>query len=139
MQVTPCPQGYQITANDSGNFLVIGDAGHGNSMGAIAVEFVPTVSFVGSLAIMGRVGGGPLSRQENKIGIPFATVPFRKIYLNGAVSDYSMSTAGDIATGITGQSLIQVPANGLVVALLVTCSAGSCTVYYRTLEGAGAP
>lgn len=136
MALTKCPQGYVITTADSGNTLQLGDAGHGNSGGAITIEFLPTLAggFTGSITVVGRIGGGPLSRQESALGLAYAQVPYRQIYLNGAVQLYEI-----VNTAITGASIIQVPAAGLSIGLLVTCTAGSGSVYFRTLEGATAP
>jgi hypothetical protein len=123
-------QGQKITTADSGNTLVVGDAGHGNTAGAVVIEFLPDGTWTGNLVVVARVGGGPLSKQEAKLGVPFAQVPYRAAYLNGAVSDYSIQSVP-----LTGASLVQVPANGTAIGFLVTCTAGFATVYFRTLDG----
>jgi hypothetical protein len=134
--ITKVLQGYTITAADTANYLQIGSAGHGNTGGAILIEFVPDShgSWNGSFVIVARVGGGPLGKQEAAIGVPFAQVPYRQIYLNGVVADYSI-----VSTVITGASIIQVPCAGLSIALLPTVVAGFGTIYYRMLEETCAP
>ena len=138
--ITKLQQGYTITTADNANFLLIGDVGHGNQAGNLELQFVPSVSapFTGSLAVMGRIGGGPLMKQEAALGVPFASIPYRRVILNGVCYDYSMTAVGapDL---LTGASILHIPSYGLSIALLVTCTQGTGTVYYRTLEGAGSP
>lgn len=139
MPLTKAPQGYQVTTADSGNTLQIGDAGHGSvTGGGILLEFVPNTTgpaFVGSFTVVGRVGGGALQKQEAALGVPYAQIPYRQLYLNGAVADYSI-----VSTTITGASIILIPAAGLSIGLLVgTITQGGGTLYFRTLEGATAP
>ena len=98
--------------------------------GCITVQFTPDVSFAGSFGILCRTPKISTSASTP----PFLSMPYRKVYLNGAVGDMSF-----VSVPITAASLIQIPSIGIQTAFLISCTAGTCQVNYAVVEGATAP
>lgn len=128
--IFPIDRMFRITPDVDGKFAVLGDAANGR-VGAWSIDFNPDASFTGSFAIVGRSRGAPAHTDS----VPFKQVLFRRIYLNGVAYAYDWSAAADV---VTGPSLIQVPANGVSIALLISCAAGFGKVYSWPLVGSGA-
>lgn len=125
----PIDRSYRVTTTDNGNFLNIGNAASGR-VGTWLVHWVPDLSFAGGgLTVYGRGYGKPAS----DAGVPWATIPYRRINVAGVASDYAIVTATVGAAG-----MIQIPANGLAVALGVSCTAGFGWLYSWDLNGPSA-
>lgn len=111
-----------------GLFLELGDATTYAQTGAVCVQFVPDVNFVGEFAVMGRPLNQPTTAADT--GAPFVPVAYVAVNVNGAAVLRPYSTAT-----ITGPGIIEVPANGLSVGLLVSCTAGTCQLWMARLAG----
>jgi hypothetical protein len=122
-----------ITASQSGQFVVLGNVSP-SQVGTWRVQFVPDELWQGSLTPMGRSAG----KDAHDDSVGFATVPYRRVQLNGIASDYRLMTDAavlPIATDFT----VLVPATGLAVAFLIECTAGSGVLYSQPLEGLASP
>lgn len=124
-----------ITPMDNGNFKNFGPAGTPQQVSTFVLQFQPSLDFVGSFQVFGRIGGVASSQPGIPAVGPAATlpIPYRKINVAGSASDYSLSI-----DPITSAGLIQVPCNGMQLHLLVTCTAGSCGVYSWDMQGPSA-
>lgn len=111
-----------------GLFLELGDATSYDRTGTITVFFVPSVDFVGEFAVMGRPREQPTTAADT--GAPFVAVGYIAVNVNGVAVNRLYSTAT-----ITQQGIIEVPANGMSVGLLVSCTAGTCKLYFGRVEG----
>jgi len=90
----------------------LGDAGDGAK--AVKVIHLKNNAWTGSLTIAAR------KRNPSK-GEAFVAIPYKKHHLNAAVGDETY-----VSTPITGESLIEVPAAGMEIRLVVSASsAGS--------------
>lgn len=116
-----------ITTDDNGKFVEYGPAGTTMFVSTMLMQFAPTAGFVGSLLLHGKMLG-PAGETA-----PFLPIAYRRVNVAGLVSDYALSPDPIMAAGI-----IQVPANGMTLALLVTCSAGACQVYMMDVQGSSA-
>lgn len=92
----------------------LGDAST-ETVGTIIVHLTSVSAVGGSITVQGR------SRRSSQAYVP---IPYRKIYLNGAVGDDSK-----VSVAITTDSIIAIDASGLDVALNCTAlTSGSFTV-----------
>lgn len=120
-------QDRKFTINGA-NIHILGDASTA-VVGTFSVHIVSN-AFVGTITVKARARGEDASDD----GVAFVATVYEKLHLNGAVGDGTL-----VSTGITGTSLILIPASGLQIALDVTAyTSGTCTVYVTPLEGAAA-
>ena len=119
---------YRVSAADNGKFLFLGNASDGRT-GTMFVQFVPEASFVGSFAVTARAHGKPAS--DN--GVAFVDYPFRRVVIANVASDRAMTT--NTVTPLSDGFIIEVPSNGVALALLCDCSAGVGTLYSWPLNG----
>lgn len=118
---------FVVKPDDDGKIADMGPPSTGTIGGAYIIQFIPSEDFTGQFAVLGRVYGKP-SVEDG--GAQFATIPYRAINTNGTAA-----TSRDVVTAvITGPGIIEVPASGLSVGLLIACSAGSCTVVSQDLN-----
>src|ERR1700692_4334818 len=90
---------WLITHAHHGNIGGCGDPTPADGAAGIwCFDFVPDQSWSGSLNIMGR---GPGLSTSDQTG--YLLIPYRKVYFNGAIADWSLVTDG---SAITGRSLI---------------------------------
>lgn len=110
------PMSATINATASTN---LGDAG----VGSVCVKVISLLSssFSGSIVVKGRMTGTS--------DTPLA-IPYRRRYLNGAVSDDAFGSAA-----ITGTSVIEVNSAGIDVSLDTTYTSGSMAVRWLDLVG----
>lgn len=124
---------YTITTDTAGltgwPFLELGPAGTTAFASVMMIQFTPTVTFAGSFAVLGRT----LGSAANEVDVPFVAIPYRRVSLADVASDYTM-----VSDVISTSALIQVPANGLSVALLSSITAGQMTITSWGLEGSSA-
>lgn len=116
---------YKITTVDNGNYKILGNVSDSTG-GAWRVQFAPDASFVGSLLVTARASGD--DAVSDAVG--FGTIAYRRVQLGGLASDYTLVT-----TTLTTDAIILVPANGLSVAIAVTCTAGFGYLYTIPLLG----
>ncbi len=120
---------FVVKPDDDGDIADMGPAGTAALVATYTIQFIPSADFAGQFAVLGRVAGNA----AQTAGVVMATIPYRRINVNGVASDYNIVT--DV---ISGPGIIQVPANGLAVGLLIACSAGTCTVISADLSGPSA-
>lgn len=117
------------TAALSGGIAVLGNAGMPNvAYGGFGIDFVPSIDWIGSIAVVGRSE----IRDASDDSVSFVPWPVRAFWLNGAVPD---SFALDSEVLVTARSYLIVPAPGADIGLLISCTAGSCKVYWQQLTG----
>ena len=119
---------YKVTVADHGKFLFLGNAASGR-VGTFAIQWVPKASFSGSFALTARMEGKPAS--DN--GVAFIDFPIRRVALNDVASDRTITT--NTATPLVNSFIIEVPSNGVVLALLCSCTAGTGVLYNWPLNG----
>ncbi len=111
-------------------FLEIGPAGTTTLVSTLAVQFAPSVGFDGQFIVEGHLMGTP----AGNVNAPFGPIPYRRVTLNNIAQLYELVT-----DAITTSALIQIPANGLTVALqMTTPTAGYCDVLVWDLQGSSA-
>lgn len=121
-------QDWTASAQYDGLFLELGGGPIFDQVGAVVVQFVPDVDFVGAFAVVGRPRDQ--STSPSVAQAPFVPVPYIAVNTNGAAAERTLGSAP-----ITQQGIIEVPANGLSVGLLVACTAGTCKLYMARLAG----
>ena len=116
-----------ITVTDHGNILEFGDVS-GAGTGVWFLQFEPDSLFeaAGGIVVMGR--SRLKAASDDKIG--FHPIPYRQVFLNGVAGDYSFASAP-----ISSSSMIHIPATGMAVAVLVSCLAGTATLYLTPHAG----
>ena len=113
----------------NGLFLEVGTPTLYDRTGTVMIYFRPSVDFTGSFAVMGRPRNQPTTADD--IGAPFVPVGYIAVNVDGAAVDRLYSSAT-----ISGPGIIEVPAHGLSIGLLVACTAGTCQLWFARLEGA---
>lgn len=117
-----------ITATNNGDILPLGPAGTTSFVGTMGVQFAPSLDFVGSFQVLGKIMG---TAADNA---PYVPIPYRRVTVvaGGSVvaSDYAM-----VSDPVVPTAMIHVPSAGLSIALLITCSAGTCQVFSMDLQG----
>lgn len=133
-QFTLTPKGV----SDANGLFMLGNTDPDNAhVGAYAIEFRMSADWAGEIGILARSGLYNAGQNDAALLGPW---PFRAFYLNGAGWDGSMlSAVGGPAPTITGTSSIIVPGYGQTIGLGVTCTAGSCLMYYVPLFGQATP
>ena len=119
---------FGFSTDDNGDFLEIGPAGTSSAGGVMVIQFIPSANAVYSVIIHGKVFG-PAAQDA---AAPFMPIGYRRTTVNNVAALDPTLTADPI----TGPSTIQVPSNGISIALLVACSAGTCQVVSWNLQGA---
>ena len=112
---------FTVTSEYDGDFIEFGDATPRDETGCVTIQFNPDVEFDGQFAVVARRKRTP---NDSATDAPFLPVAYIAVNVNGAASLRPLSVAVISAPG-----LIEVPATGLSVGLLVACTAGKCTLY----------
>ena len=128
-QSYPIDRDYRITATDNGNFLILGNSSGTDAVGGWHIQLNPDNASDVSIAVVARTMGKNPSDQS----VPFEPIPYRRVSLNNVASDYTL-----VSALLNGPCLIQVPANGLSVALLVSMTVGNCMLYSMPVVGSTA-
>lgn len=115
-----------ITTGDNGALVTYGPGGTDKLVATVVMEFAPSLVplFAGSLQVLGKICG-PAGDTA-----PFLPIRYRKINVAGTSGDRTL-----VDDPITSAGIIEIPCNGLIVALLVTCTAGQCQVYTMDVQG----
>ncbi len=121
---------FLVQPPQDGNILVVGNTQDENPSGAATLTFLPSQDFTGSFAIVGR----PPGISTSNTSVPWQAIPYRLVSLQDVASDYSFKS-----DTISVAAIIQVPANGLAVGVLVACSAGTAQLWIKLMEGATSP
>lgn len=107
-----------ITGNGT---TALGDSGSG-SVTTKVIQLQGTAWSAGTVTVMGRLTGSALT---------LVALPYRRRYLNGAVGDEGFGSSA-----LTGDSLIEVNANGVEISLVAaSLTATSIAVSYVDLDG----
>lgn len=122
----PIGRVFVVDATNDGDFGEFGAGAGASEVGLVAVQFNPDVDFVGSFSVVGRAMG----QDAKDADVPFLPIPYVRVNVNGAASDRAI-----VSAAITGPGIIEIPANGQSVGLLIGCSAGTCTVFPIRLAG----
>ncbi len=108
------------------NTYVLGDASDG-VVGTFVVHIVDTGSLSASIAVKAR----SRNPDADAAAVTFVAWRYSSDYINGSLGDATM-----INTAITTTSLIRIPASGVQIALDVTFTSGTATIYIVRIEGA---
>lgn len=117
---------FVATPEYDGNFVEFGPGAANDECGVVILQFAPDVDWVGQFIVMGRRKGSP----ADAVSAPFIPIPYLEINVGGVASDRHHSDAIITTTG-----LIEVPCPGVSVAVLMSCSAGTCAVYISRVAG----
>lgn len=119
---------FRITPASNGDIAELGPAG-GQAISAFSIQFVPSIDWVGQLAVMGKTFG-KAAAQANAV---FDPVPYRRVSISNVASDYAL-----VSDLIADRAIILIPAYGLSIGLLQACSAGYMDVSMWRLDGGSA-
>lgn len=112
---------YTITADDNAKILFLGDASSSRTS-VKTIMWVPGLTFAGAgFSVVGRIYGPA----PDKAGVTMVPLPYRRVNLAGVASDRAVVSDSLPAAGF----LIEVPANGQTLALVVSCTAGTGQLY----------
>lgn len=128
--IFPCDDRFLVKPAQNGMYAQWGNTSDENPSGAWMLYFRPSLDFAGEFIVSGR----PPRIQTSDTSVPFLPIPYRRVTLNNVASDYAM-----VDDAVSGASIVHIPANGISVALLINCTAGSCMVYAQKMEGATTP
>lgn len=128
MSTFPIERIIRITPQVHGSIGVLGNAFDGGAPGFISVQIATSADFAGSFQVVGSAG----TKDASDTDLPFVQVPYTRIYVDNAVADYGLVT-----DDIVGNALIQIPANGIKVGLVIACTAGSAWVAPLAVAGNG--
>ncbi len=118
---------YTITPADDAAFLLLAEpnaqtASFTQFRGDWTIEFAPTLDSDATMVVMARAPG----RAPTQNPPAFIPIMYKADYLNGApVADPTVNQSAPISSA----SNITIAANGRSIALLISCSTGSCTIY----------
>ncbi len=118
---------FQVQTRNNGDILEFGPAATQGNVGTFTFQFAPSADFVGSFTVLGKVFGVAAD------SAPFMAIPYRRVNVGAAVSDYLI-----VADLVSAAGIIQVPANGLTIGMLTTCTVGSCQIYSWDMQGPSA-
>lgn len=107
-------------------YIEIGPGGTGAQIGAVLIQFAPSLSFQGQFIVCAR----PLGKAADDVNTPFVPVYYRLASLNDVAQPYTL-----VNDPISGSAQIIVPSPGTSIALLATCSDGQCDLTSWLLEG----
>src|SRR5690349_5204489 len=128
----PCSPPFTVNVACDGLIASLGNTSDENPSGAITAMFVPDSLWNGQAVVVGRAP--KISTAD--VTVPWVPIPYRRITLNNVGQDYAL--VGDVLT-LTGPTLIQIPANGLMVGLLFAVTAGTCALRTAVMDGAVTP
>ena len=135
--IIPGPK-YTLTpkgAADARGLFMLGNTDPDNArVGTYTIDFRMSTDWSGTIGITARNGVYQAGVDDIALLGPW---PFRAFYLNGNGSDGSMQFG--TAAVITNTSNIAVPGYGQTIGLAVSCTAGSCDLYYLPLLGQSTP
>ena len=120
---------FVVTPAVHGDILDLGPGASGSLVGTVTIQFQPDVNFVGSFVLVARSMG----QQAKDNNAAFLPIPYHRATVNNVASDYAI-----VSDQISGACLIDIPANGKDIGLLVSCTAGSCAIFPWSLTGSGA-
>lgn len=131
--IFPANPKFLVTTAQDGQIASYGNVSDENPNGAWTFQFVPTdINWSGQFAIVARTPG--ISTSDTTV--PWVPVPYRRVCLNNVASDYAL-VSGILV--VSGPTIIQVPANGVSIGLLMSITTSTCTIYAKAMNGATTP
>ena len=132
-QIIPGPK-FTLTAkavSDANGVFLLGNTDPDNAVVAgYAIDLRMDSNWVGTIGFTGR--SGTIQAGADDIA-GLGAWPFRAFYLNGTPSDGTMVSGASAL--ITATSSIILPASGITIGMVVSCNAGTCTLYYLPVQG----
>lgn len=129
LTIYPITSTYKITTQDHGKIGILGD-GSTSVPSFLSLHFVPDPTFVGGgITILGR------QVLDDSAQTNFGTVAYRRVQLGGVASDYTLVQTTSAAVPLAADAMVQVPASGLSIAVLMDCTAGFAMLYLVPLVG----
>jgi hypothetical protein len=119
---------FRITSANNGEIHEIGPATT-SGVATIMVEFAPSLDFNGQFIVMGKILGQAAADK----GASLLPVPYRLVNQANNAAGYEM-----VSNPVNDAGIIQIPANGLSIGLLVACAQGFCDVLVYRLDGSSA-
>lgn len=113
-----------LTENNGGIYTL----GNGNDgrTSVMTIQFATNQNWQGTISVLGRIYGPP----ANADNVGFLPIPYRRVILGPTASDRAL-----VSDPLTGAFLIEVPANGITVALSIGTTAGFGRLYSWPLFG----
>lgn len=112
---------YGLTTADNGATLFLGDASSSRTS-VKTIHWVPDAGTVGDgFSVVARIYGN----QVDANGTPFLPVPYRRVNLAGVASDRALVSDTLPIEGF----LIEVPANGQMIAIIPSVTSGGGWLY----------
>jgi hypothetical protein len=121
---------FRVTTANNGDIVELG-VGATGQVATLVIDFEPSLNWIGQFAVVGKSFG-----QAANPTASFKPVPYRLVNSANTAGRYEM-LGGDTSL-ISDSACIQVPANGLSIALLVACSQGSMDINVYRMEGSSA-
>lgn len=121
--IFPAPLEWNVTTANDGATAVYGNTSDQNPFGTWTFQFVPSLTFTGTFGVVGRGARIPTTDTT----VPWMPVPYRRVTLANTAQDYAIVTAVLAGTN----DIIDVPANGKAIGILISCQAGSCLIRAR--------
>lgn len=121
---------YTITGNNDGAIIEFGPAGSNGSVGTMTLQFKGSIGAAWNGALLGRVFGVA----ADEVDMPFVPIPYRLVSLADVAQEGYPWSSDPIST----DAIIQVPANGMSIAMLVGVSNGTIAVAGWDMDGPGA-
>ena len=119
---------------DGGVFPLTDVSPNHNETGGVAIQFVMSNDWVGSIEFQCRSAVIDAWIDDIDFVGPW---PFRAFYLDGAGSTGAMLSGGSAV--VQNSSNVLVPTSGNMLAIAVTCLAGSATMCYQPVSGSTEP
>jgi hypothetical protein len=118
---------YYVTTDDNGKTLFLGDASSSRTS-VKTIQFYPDAGCAGDgFSLVSRIYGP----KTDSNGTPFTPIPYRRVTLNGSASDRGLVSD----TLPIGGFMIEVPANGQTLALVVSVTSGGGWLYNWDVMG----
>lgn len=124
----------RVTPDLHGSFGELGPGGASQSVGLWTFHFVPDMSFVGDLTVVGRISEDQAAANL----VAFVPTPYRI----GSLNNVAQITAGQgwpwVSASISQNALFSVPANAVDVGIFFNCTAGFGWLYCKDVNGPSA-
>ena len=112
---------------DHGQIRPIGASGVNGTVGAMALQFVPSQDFQGSFGILGHIAG------VTDVVAPYESIPYRRVTVAGVAADYAL-----VSDLVIPSAIINIPGNELAFGIFTNCTVGTCRVVGWDLNGPSA-
>lgn len=117
---------YVLTSAANGQLIELGPAGTTQSVSTLMLQVNVDALWNGQFVVMGRT----LGAAADAANVPFEPIPYRRVSLNNVAQEYAI-----VSDAVGGNAILQIPANGMSIALLVAASAGMAQLVMWDLQG----